>query len=73
MDSYPDLGDDLESSVSVHPVGGKSAPVQCKYPVGFKLLGQDSQSGVRKIHRNVAYFSIRTATCRRLLVEEGIN
>jgi hypothetical protein len=56
MDSYPDLGDDLESSVSVHPVGGKSAPVQCEHPLGFKLLRQNSQSGVREIHRNVAVF-----------------
>jgi hypothetical protein len=54
MGSYLDLGDDLESSVSAHPVGGKAAAVQCEYPVGFKLLGQDIQSGVRKIHRNVA-------------------
>ena len=56
MDSYSNLGDDLESSVSVHSVGRKSAPVQCEHPLGFKLLRQNSQSGVREIHRDVAVF-----------------
>jgi hypothetical protein len=56
MDSYSNLGDDLESSVSVHPVGGKSAAIQCEHPLGFKLLGQNSQSSVREIHRDIAVF-----------------
>jgi hypothetical protein len=56
MNSYSRLGDDFESSVAVHSVGGKPAPVQCEHPLGFKLLRQNSQSGVREIHRDVAVF-----------------
>jgi len=56
MDSYSDLGDDLESSVSVNSVGGESAAVQCEHPFGFKLFRQNSQSRVREIHRDVAIF-----------------
>ena len=54
MDRYSALGDDLESSVSMHSVDGKSAAVQCEHPLGFKLFRQNSQSGVREIHRDVA-------------------
>ena len=38
----------------MHSVGGKAAPVQCKHPLGFKLFRQNSQSGIREIHRDVA-------------------
>src|SRR5262245_29560541 len=54
MDRYSGLGDDLKSSVSVHSVGGKAASVQCEHPLGFNLFRQNSQSGVREIHRDVA-------------------
>jgi hypothetical protein len=54
MNSCSGLGDDLESSVSMHSVGGKSAAVQRKHPLSFKLFRQNSQSGVREIHRDVA-------------------
>src|SRR5262245_53309374 len=53
MDSYSGLGDDLESSISMYSVGGKAAAVQREHPLGFKLFSQDSQSGVREIHRDV--------------------
>src|ERR1043165_4784162 len=53
MDSYSSLGDDLESAVSMHSVGGKSAAIQGKHPFGFKLFRQNGQSGVREIHRDV--------------------
>jgi hypothetical protein len=71
MDSYR-LGDDLESSVSMHSVNGKSAAVQREHPLGFKLFRQNSQRGVREIG-TFRYLSIRTATRWRLLVEEGTN
>lgn len=54
MGSDSNLGDNPESSVSMHSIGGKAAAVQCKHPLGFKLLSQNSQSGVREIHRDVA-------------------
>jgi hypothetical protein len=53
MDSYANLGDDLESSVAMHSVGGKSAAVQGKHPVSFKVFRQHSQGGVGEIHRDV--------------------
>src|SRR5438094_1504936 len=54
MNSYSGLGDNLESSVSMHSVDGKSAAVQCEHPLSLKLFRQNSQSGVREIHWHVA-------------------
>jgi len=54
MDSYSGLGDDLKGSISIHSVRGESAPVQRKNPLGFQLFPQDSQGGVREIHRDVS-------------------
>ena len=54
MDNYSNLGDDLESSVSVHSVGGKATPVQCKHPLGSTSPAKTAESGVREIHRDVS-------------------
>jgi hypothetical protein len=53
MDDCSRLWDDLKTSVSMHSVGGKAAPVQCEHPLGFKLLRQNSQSCVCEIHWDV--------------------
>jgi len=35
-------------------VGAKSATIQSEHPLGFQLFSQDNQSGIGKIHRDVA-------------------
>ena len=52
--SYAELGDNLESSVPIHSVGGETATIQSKYFVRLRLFPQNNQGGVREVHRDVA-------------------